>query len=144
MTSEAQTQPLTLVTLGVRDLRRAVAFYTDVGFERVGDDDDIAFFRTGGSVLALYDWDDLAADAQVDATGTGFRGVSLASNQPSEQAVDDEVERWAAAGATLVKPPERVFWGGYSGYVADPDGHLWELAHNPGPLLSPGGGLVPA
>ncbi len=142
MTDHSDSAPLTLITLGVSDLTRAAAFYATVGFARVGADEDIAFFRTRGSALALYAWADLAADAGVAATGSGFRGVALASNQESEQAVDDAVARWLAAGATLVKPPQQAFWGGYSSYVADLDNHLWELAYNPGPLFAPGGGIV--
>jgi uncharacterized protein len=86
-----------------------------------------------GVVLALYGWDDLAADADLATVAqvSGFRGMALAHNEPSAADVDRAYERFLAAGATAVKRPAATVWGGYSGYVADPDGHLWELAHNP-------------
>lgn len=136
-----EPEPLTLVTLGVRDLDRAAAFYEAVGFVSVFAAEGVVFLRTRGSALGLYGWEDLAADAAVDLEGSGFRGVTLASNQPSQRAVDDTVARWVAAGATPVKAPVTAEWGGYSGYVTDPDGHLWEIAYNPGPLFQPGGAL---
>jgi uncharacterized protein len=125
---------LSLVTLGVVDLGRATAFYTTLGFERssASVDGEVAFFRTDGSVLALYPRERLAADAGVADTGSGFRGVALAINCHSEADVDWAFEQWAAAGATVVMPPEHAAWGGYTGHVADLDGHLWELAFNPG------------
>lgn len=133
--------PLTLVTLAVRDLARAAAFYEAVGFAKVFAQDGIVFLRTRGSAIALYGWDDLAGDAAVEPVGSGFRGITLASNQSSEGQVDATMARWTAAGAARVKPAARAEWGGYSGYVADPDGHLWEIAYNPGPLFQPGGAL---
>jgi uncharacterized glyoxalase superfamily protein PhnB len=94
--------------------------------------DSVVFFELGGVVLGLYGWDDLALDADVDgSSGDGFRGMSLAHNEPSPGDVDRAVAEFVAAGATIVKHPEPTEWGGYSGYVADPDGHLWEIAHNP-------------
>jgi uncharacterized glyoxalase superfamily protein PhnB len=135
--------PLTMVTLAVRDLDQAAAFYEAVGFAKVFAQDGIVFLRTRGSALALYGWDDLAADVTVDPAGWGFRGFTLASNQSSEDQVDATLARWVAAGAAEVKPAARAEWGGYSGYVADPDGHLWETAYNPGPLFQPGGALGP-
>ena len=141
MTTNDADVPLTLVTLGVHDLARAAAFYEDVGFVKVFAQDGIVFLRTRGSAIALYGWDDLAADAAVEPAGSGFRGVTLASNQPSEDQVDATMARWVSAGATPVRSATRAEWGGYSGYVADPDGHLWEIAYNPGPLFQPGGAL---
>jgi catechol 2,3-dioxygenase-like lactoylglutathione lyase family enzyme len=124
---------LTVVTLGVRDLPRSVRFYADAfGFSpAAGSNEHIAFFDANGVVLALYGWNALAEDAHVSPEGSGFRGVGLARNVADPASVDALVARAVAAGATLAKPAQKVFWGGYSGYVADPDGHLWEIAHNP-------------
>jgi hypothetical protein len=88
-------------------------------------------FRLEGTWLALYPREALAEDAQVSSAGSGFSGFSLAHNEPSPEAVDAAFAAALAIGATAVKQPEKVFWGGYSGYFADPDGHLWEIAHNP-------------
>jgi hypothetical protein len=135
---------LSVVTLGVRDLARARSFYLDgLGCRAAAtSNDDVLFMPMGSMVLALYGWDALAEDAKVSPEGTGFRGVALATNQPSRDAVDAAVARALAAGASLVKAPHEVFWGGYSGYVADPDGHLWEIAHNPFWPLDEDGGVT--
>ncbi len=123
---------LSLVTLGVRDLARSRRFYEALGWTCSDATDTVAFYEVGGVVLGLYGWDDLAADAQLpSADGSGFRGVTLAHNEPSRDDVDRAYAEFLAAGATVVKRPEPTEWGGYSGYVADPDGHLWEVAHNP-------------
>lgn len=123
---------LSIVTLGVADLARARSFYEGLGFERSSmSQESICFYRMAGSVLALFGWDELAEDAGVPHAGTGFRGVTLAMNLDSPGEVDRTWQRWVDAGAAPVKAPAAVFWGGYSSYVADPDGHLWELAHNP-------------
>ncbi|MDQ0505935.1 VOC family protein [Xanthobacter agilis] len=125
---------LSLVTLGVADLDRARAFYVAMGLLR-GDRDapGIAFFRAGPVVLALYPRDRLAEDAALEPGGDlpAFRGLSLACNVPEADAVAVVIGRAVAAGGTCVKPAQAVFWGGTSGYFADPDGHLWEVAHNP-------------
>jgi catechol 2,3-dioxygenase-like lactoylglutathione lyase family enzyme len=123
---------ISIVTLGVQDLDRAATFYRDgLGLPQREREGDIVFFTTAGTWLALYPWDELAADATVPAEGSGFRGFSLAHNTESREAVDRVVETAAAAGGTVVKPPEDTFWGGYSGYFSDPDGFLWEVAWNP-------------
>jgi catechol 2,3-dioxygenase-like lactoylglutathione lyase family enzyme len=124
---------LSIVTLGVTDLARAVTFYRDgLGFPQIDEDTEtIAFFDLGGVRLALYPWDALAEDATVSTDGDGFRGVTLAHNVASEAEVDDVLDEAIAAGAEFVKPGQEVFWGGHSGYFADPDGHLWEVAWNP-------------
>lgn len=126
---------LHIVTLGVRDLARSIDFYTALGWERHGDPEQgIVWFRTSGSWIGLFGYADLAADAALDAPDElpAYRGVTLAINLPTEGEVDEAFTAAVAAGATVVKPAERMEWGGYSGYVADPDGHLWELACNPG------------
>lgn len=128
----AVPQRLSLVTLGVADVARSTAFYESLGWRRSSASQDaVTFFVMEGSVLALFARASLAADATVDATGSGFRGVTLALNCADRDEVDAVHAAWVAAGAAPIKAPEQVEWGGYSGYVADPDGHLWEIAHNP-------------
>ncbi len=125
-------QRLTMVTLGVADVARSTAFYESLGWTRSSTTaETITFFKMEGSVLGLYQRDELADDAQVSAEGSGFRAVTCALNCADRDDVDAVHAAWVAAGAEPVKQPEAVFWGGYSGYVADPDGHLWEIAHNP-------------
>lgn len=135
---------VSLVTLGVEDLARALEFYRDgLGWSlsSVGDE-NAAFFRTGGIVLALYRRDLLAGDVGVPSERTGFSGVTLAHNVAEREDVDRALDEAVAAGATLVKDAEDVFWGGRVGYFADPDDHLWEVAWNPGFPLGPDGTLV--
>lgn len=124
---------LSMVTLGVRDLARAVRFYEEgLGLPRLAlDNDAVAFFPLAGAWLSLFGRDALAADAGVAADGAGFSGISLAHNVTSRDAVDATLAQAVAAGGTLVKAGQDVFWGGYSGYFSDPDGHLWEVAWNP-------------
>jgi catechol 2,3-dioxygenase-like lactoylglutathione lyase family enzyme len=132
---------VSLITLGVEDLDRSVAFYRDgLGWPVSGvSADDVAFLRTGGVVLSLYPCDKLAEDARMEPNGVGFRGITLAHNVREREDVDRALETAVAAGAKLIKPGEDAFWGGRSGYFADPDGHLWEVAWNPGFPLGPGG-----
>ena len=136
---------LTLVTLGVADVARATSFYEALGWQRSSaSNDDVSFFQLGAMALSVFGRQALADDATVSSAGSGFAGVSLAINLESEAEVDRVALEWVACGGTLIKQPHRVFWGGYSGYVADPDGHLWELAHNPGfPLLADGSLQLP-
>lgn len=123
---------ISMITLGVRDLIAAIDFYQNgLGFPRMESPPDVAFFTLNGSWLGLYDHDALAADAQLPAEGLGFRGCALAHNVNSELAVDEVIAQAIAAGATLVKKPQKVVWGGYSAYFKDLDGHLWEIAYNP-------------
>lgn len=123
---------ISMITLGVRDIEASIEFYEKgLGLPRLESEPGVAFFNLNGSWLGLYGWDALAEDANVPAQGNGFRGFSLAHNVQSEAEVDSLFESALDAGAKLIKQPEKVFWGGYSGYFADPDGHLWEIAHNP-------------
>ena len=124
-------QRLSLVTLGVADLERALRFYEGLGWRRANQPAEVVFFQAGGMVLGLFGRAALAADAGLAETGSGFRGIALAYNARRREEVDSVLAEAAAAGATIVKPAEEVFWGGYSGYFADPDGHLWEVAWNP-------------
>ena len=123
---------ISMITLGVRDLAASIAFYEKgLGFPRMESPPEVAFFTLNGTWLGLYGREALAEDATVSSEGQGFEAFSLAHNVASEQEVDAVVAQAVAAGATLVKKPQKVFWGGYSGYFSDPDGHLWEVAHNP-------------
>lgn len=123
---------ISMITLGVRDLAASVKFYeSGLGFPRMDSPPTVAFFTLNGSWLGLYGRDALAEDATVSADGGGFAGFALAHNVGSEAEVDAVIAQAQAAGAVVVKTPEKVFWGGYSGYFKDPDGHLWEVACNP-------------
>jgi len=124
-------QRLSLVTLGVADLDRSRRFYEVLGWRRHGAHAEVVFFQAGGMVLALWSREALAADARLPAEGSGFAGIALAYNTRSREEVDAVLDEARAAGATIPKPAEEAFWGGYSGYFADPDGHLWEVAWNP-------------
>ncbi len=123
---------ISMITLGVRDLAAAVTFYQQgLGFPRMESPPEVAFFTLNGTWLGLYGREALAEDATVSVEGGGFAGVALAHNVASEAEVDETLAQAVAAGATLVKPGQKVFWGGYSGYFSDLDGHLWEVAYNP-------------
>jgi len=131
-------QRMTMVTLGVRDLARARTFYEQgLGWTQSGGvEGNVAFYQlAGGVLLGLYGLEALAEDARVALAdlqpGRTFGGITLAYNVADKAAVDAALKEAAAAGATILKPAEDVFWGGYAGYFADPDGHLWEVAHNP-------------
>ncbi len=127
------TPRINIVTLGVSDIAASRAFYQRLGLKASpAGNDDVAFFDANGIVLGLFGHDALAHDAGLAAQAMpAFRGVSLAWNAADEAEVDAIMAHALACGATLMKPPEKVFWGGYSGYFADPDGHLWEVAFNP-------------
>jgi catechol 2,3-dioxygenase-like lactoylglutathione lyase family enzyme len=125
-------QRLSLITLGVADLARARRFYEDgLGWRRGNDHPEVAFFQIGGSILALFSRAALAKDAALASEASGFGGITLAYNARSREEVDAVLAEAVAAGAKLLKPAEDTFWGGYSGYFADPDGHPWEVAWNP-------------
>ncbi len=125
---------ISMITLGVSDLQQSLHFYQDgLGFKahNYKEGDGVVFFEMEGSWLALYPKDELAADAQVSPAGSGFPGFSLAHNVGSKEEVDQVFALAVSAGAAAIKAPQDVFWGGYSGYFADPDGYLWEVAWNP-------------
>lgn len=123
---------LHLVTLGVADVERAARFYETLGMKRrLSGAEGVAFFDAGGSVVSLYGRYDLARDAGMETMTPGSGSITLAFNLGSEAAVDAAIDAAAKAGGKILKPGYRVFWGGYIGYFADPDGHVWEVAHNP-------------
>jgi catechol 2,3-dioxygenase-like lactoylglutathione lyase family enzyme len=124
-------QRLSLVTLGVSDLARARSFYEGLGWTtRAEEGDDVVFFQAGGMVVALWDRARLAEDSMVQDSG-GWGGVTLAYNTRSPAEVDEVIEQARGAGATIGREPGETFWGGYSAVFVDPDGHPWEVAHNP-------------
>jgi catechol 2,3-dioxygenase-like lactoylglutathione lyase family enzyme len=135
---------LTLITLGVRDLDRSRAFYEALGFcRKARGAEGVAFFDAGGVILSLWTTSELAKDAGITiAEPTGYRAMSLAWNVASREEADAALARAVSAGATIVRKAETVFWGGYTAYFADPDGHVWEIAHNPGFPLTPDGRLA--
>jgi len=132
---------VSLVTLGVRDLARARAFYEQLGWtSRSQPEEDVVFFQSGGMVFALWGRDQLAEDSGVQDAG-GWGGVTLAQCLPSPADVDMLIDRARAAGATIPREPGKTFWGGYSAIFVDPDGHPWEIAHNPGWHLADDGSV---
>jgi len=126
-------QHLHIVTLGVSDLKRSHEFYSQtLGWKSAGaSNDSIKFFQAGGVVLALFPREELAKDALVPAEGQGFAGFTLAYNVRSEAEVDEIIRDLKAKGVKILKEPQKMFWGGYSSYFADPDGNCWEVACNP-------------
>ena len=125
-------QTISFITLGVTDLARSRAFYAALGWrESSASQPGIAFFNAGSVVFGLFQRAALAEDANVSVAGSGFAGFTLAHNVDSEAAVDTLLAEAVAAGARLVRPADKVFWGGYRGYFADPDGFLWEVCWNP-------------
>jgi catechol 2,3-dioxygenase-like lactoylglutathione lyase family enzyme len=123
---------INIITLGVRDLEHAIEFYEQgLRLPRMPFEGNIAFFELNGTWLALYPWNALAEDAEVNAEGKGFRGVTLAQVVHTREEVDKVLRQAAHAGARIIKPAQDVFWGGYSGYFSDPEGHIWEVAWNP-------------
>jgi predicted lactoylglutathione lyase len=135
-------QRLSLITLGVADLSRARSFYEGLGWStRAEPEDDVVFFQAGGMVVALWDRARLAEDSAV-TDGGGWGGVTLAYNTRSPGEVDEVIEQARSAGATIGREPGETVWGGYSGIFIDPDGHPWEVAHNPRWTIGEDGSLT--
>jgi len=135
-------QRVSLITLGVTDLTRSRAFYERLGWRRsMAKAEGVVFFQAGGMALSLYPREELAKDAGVSSAGQGFNGIALAYNTRTREEVDLVLAQAQAAGGTLIKPAQEVFWGGYSGYFSDPDGFLWEVAWNPFFALQEDGGI---
>ncbi len=126
-------QHLHIITLGVRDFKKSVEFYSKtLGWKPSSNtNDDIAFFQAGGVLLAIYPREKLAEDALTSPEGSGFAGITLAYNARSESEVDEIIRDLKSKGVKIVKEPQKVFWGGYSSYFADPDDYHWEVAYNP-------------
>jgi hypothetical protein len=133
-------QRVSLVTLGVADIERARRFYEALGWSGESPDGEVVFFQAGGMIVALWGRDRLADDSAV-TDGGGWGGVTLAYNAPSPEAVEAVLAEAAAAGATIGRAGAETFWGGYSGVFIDPDGHPWEVAHNPGWVLASDGSV---
>jgi len=138
-------QHLHIVTLGVRDLEKSKKFYAEtLGWKLSGaSNEGIAFFQAGGVVLALFPREELAKDAVVEPDGSGFAGFTLAYNARSEAEVDEIIADLRSKGVKIVKEPQKVFWGGYSSYFADPDNNRWEVAYNPFFEFDESGNLKP-
>ena len=136
-------QRVTLITLGVDDLDRSKAFYEKLGWKPETATDEVVFYRMDGMALGLFGRADLAKDQGREGAQLGTGAMTLAQNFPDEAAVDVAFDQAIASGANQLKKPQKVFWGGYSGYFADPDGHVWELAYNPFWSLDDDGRLLP-
>jgi catechol 2,3-dioxygenase-like lactoylglutathione lyase family enzyme len=135
-------QRLSLVTLGVTDVGRARVFYEALGWRtRAAPDDDVVFFAAGGTIVALWSRESLAGDSAVE-DGGGWGGITLAYNTRSSEEVDAVLAEAEGAGATVTRPAAATFWGGYSGVFLDPNGHAWEVAHNPHWTLADDGSVV--
>ena len=135
-------QRMSLVTLGVAEIARSRRFYETLGFKASSvSNDDVVFIQMGCIALALYGREALAADANLPPGGSGFGGITLAYNTRSREEVDAVLAEARQAGARILKQAQDVFWGGYSGYFADPDGHLWEVAWNPHFAIAPDGSI---
>ena len=134
-------QRISIVTLGVADLARSTRFYEALGWQ--GQEmQETVFFQAGGQAVVLWGREKVAQDVGIDDDGSGFGGIALAQNVRSREEVDAVIAAARAAGATVTKEPAETFYGGYAGYFLDPDGHAWEVAHNPGFTVEPDGSLT--
>lgn len=135
-------QRLSFITLGVKNLKKSRTFYKKLGWkESKNSNENVAFFKANGIIFSLYAYKSLAEDAHVSAKGSGFRCVTLAYNVRKKEDVAKILKEAKTAGAKIKKEAQDVFWGGHSGYFADPDGHLWEVAWNPGAKISKSGSV---
>ena len=137
-------QRLTIITLGVKNLYKSTEFYeTQFGWKKsASSNESITFFSLNGIYISLYEKEKLAEDAEIDASGEGFKGFTLAYNARSKEEVDQIFDDFKSKGVKIIKSPQEVFWGGYSGYVADLDGNLWEIAFNPYLKIDENGNIV--
>lgn len=138
-------QRMTIITLGVTDLEKSTRFYEEVFEWRKTDssNEDITFFQLNGMMLSLYERNVLAEDAGIEGGGEGFNGFTLSYNTRSEEEVDKIIDRLRGEDVNIVKEPQKVHWGGYSSYIADPDGYLWEIAFNPYMEFDEKGNVIP-
>jgi predicted lactoylglutathione lyase len=134
-------QSVSLITLGVADYPRAKSFYEALGWTVTLDIEETAFFQANGVVLVLWSREKLAADSGIEDEGAGWGGIALAHNVASREEVDEIVEQARASGATVTREPSETFYGGYAGVFRDPDGHAWEISHNPGFVLDQDGSV---
>lgn len=134
-------QRISLITLCVSDLKRARAFYDGLGWKVASEDqaEDIVVYNLQNMALALYPWRNLVDETKIQADRSGYSAFTIAHNVNSEREVDELLEEAQKAGGKIIKPAEKVFWGGYSGYFSDPDRNLWEVAFNPLSKLGPNG-----
>ena len=135
-------QAISLITLGVSDYERATAFYATLGWSPALEIEQTAFFQANGVVLVLWSREKLAADSGIADDGSRWGGIMLAHNVTSRHEVDELIERARRSGATITRETAETFYGGYAGVFRDPDGHAWEIAHNPGFGLTPEGSVV--
>jgi catechol 2,3-dioxygenase-like lactoylglutathione lyase family enzyme len=136
-------QRLSFITIGARNMTQLKQFYTEkFGWTTLKDDGGIVFFKMNGFILGLYPAEELAADAKVPLGGPGFKGFTLAINYDNEKKVDEVFMALSKAGVTILKAQQKTSWGGYSGYVADPEGNCWEIAYNPYLVLSADGNVL--
>jgi len=135
---------MTMIALGVLNLDVSSKFYENVfGWTRIKSENEvIIFYQLNGIILSIYPREKLAGDAMISSEGIGFKGVTCAFNARTEADVDELFTEFKSKNVQIIKMPEKVFWGGYSGYIADPDGHLWEIAFNPFWKLDQSGNLV--
>ena len=134
-------QRISIITLCVSDLKKARAFYDALGWKVASEDqaEEIVAYSLQNMVLALYPWDKMVDEVKIPAERSGYSAFTIAYNLNFENEVNDMLEEAQKAGGQLIKPAEKVFWGGYSGFFSDPDGNLWEVAYNPFSALSPNG-----
>jgi uncharacterized protein len=135
-------QSISLITLGVSDYERAKSFYAALGWAPTLEIEETAFFQANGVVLVLWAREKLAADSGIADDGARWSGIALAHNVAAREEVDTLIEQARRSGATITRGPSETFYGGYAGVFRDPDGHAWEVAHNPGFALAPDGSIT--
>lgn len=135
-------QRVSLITLGVADTAKARAFYEQLGWRGKSPDGDVVFYEAGGTIFSIWGRADLAKDSAIEEDSGGWGGVTLAVNVATDDEVNATIEDARAAGATIAREPQKTFYGGYAGVFHDPDGHAWEISHNPGFGLDEDGAIV--